>query len=234
MRLPLKAFVILSFFSSAAMADEVPNPQMAMPAPAPAPAAMPAPAPAPAAAPMPAPAPAPAQAATVPAPSTGAAPMAVPTKALALPNGAPVLPKAAESKPMPAPPNADAFKPMQPMPVPTTAAGTVDYKKFRDPFKEPAIAEGQIAKSDLEKFAVTDFKLTGVITGPLRMRAMLVAPDGKTHYVSEKMKIGTRDGVIVKITTKTVVVKEKVVNPLGEVELFDTEIGIDQPTSPKE
>jgi type IV pilus assembly protein PilP len=113
--------------------------------------------------------------------------------------------------------------------APRMAPGSaVDYKKFRDPFKEPAFSESVIIKSDLERFPVTDFKVTGVITGPIRMRAMLLAPDGKTHYVSENMKVGTRDGVIVKITTKTVVVREKVVNPLGEVEMFDTEIGIDQ------
>jgi type IV pilus assembly protein PilP len=113
-------------------------------------------------------------------------------------------------------------------PPPARAGSAVDYKKFRDPFKEPAISETLIVKSDLERFPVTDFKVTGVITGPIRMRAMLLAPDGKTHYVAENMKVGMRDGVIVKITTKTVVVREKVVNPLGEVEMFDTEIGIDQ------
>jgi type IV pilus assembly protein PilP len=112
--------------------------------------------------------------------------------------------------------------------APRTAGTAVDYKKFRDPFKEPAFSESVVIKSDLERFPVTDFKVTGVITGPIRMRAMLLAPDGKTHYVAESMKVGTRDGVIVKITTKTVVVREKVVNPLGEVEMFDTEIGIDQ------
>ena len=109
-------------------------------------------------------------------------------------------------------------------PAPSAA---VDYKKFRDPFKEPATSEVQELRSDLERFPANDFKAVAVITGPLRMRAMLLAPDGKTHYVSEKMKIGMREGVIVKITTKSLVIREKVVNPLGEVELFDTEIGID-------
>lgn len=109
-----------------------------------------------------------------------------------------------------------------------TGGSSIDYKKFRDPFKEPAYTESQEIRTDLERFAVTDFKVTGVITGPIRMRAMLLAPDGKTHYVSEKMRVGLRDGVVVKITTKSVVVREKVVNPLGEVELFDTEIGMDQ------
>jgi hypothetical protein len=118
--------------------------------------------------------------------------------------------------------------PAPPAPGPARPGNVVDYKKFRDPFKEPAVSETLVIKSDLERFPVTDFKVTGVITGPIRMRAMLLAPDGKTHYVAESMKVGTRDGVIVKITTKTVVVREKVVNPLGEVEQFDTEIGIDQ------
>lgn len=107
----------------------------------------------------------------------------------------------------------------------------VDYKKFRDPFKEPLISEIADLRSELEKFAVTDFKLSGIITGPLRMRAMIIAPDGKTHYVSEKMKIGLRDGVIQRITTKTIIVREKVVNPLGEIEFFETEIAMDQQTA---
>jgi len=108
------------------------------------------------------------------------------------------------------------------------ATGQIDYKKFRDPFKEPLYNEAIEQRTDLERFAVTDFKVTGVITGPIRMRAMVLAPDGKTHYIAEKMKVGLRDGVVVKITTKSVIVREKVVNPLGEVELFDTEIGMDQ------
>lgn len=116
-------------------------------------------------------------------------------------------------------------------PLPASPAAVVDYKKFRDPFKEPAVSESPELRSDLERFPVTDFKVVAIITGPLRMRAMLVAPDGKTHYVSEKMKMGVRDGVIARITTKTVVVREKVVNPLGEVEMFDTEIGLDQPAA---
>lgn len=106
-------------------------------------------------------------------------------------------------------------------------APPIDYKKFRDPFKEPVINEILEVRSDLERSAVTDFKVLAIITGPIRMRALVLAPDGKTHYVSEKMKMGTRDGIIVRITTKTLVVREKVVNPLGEVEQFDTEIGMD-------
>jgi Tfp pilus assembly protein PilP len=120
-----------------------------------------------------------------------------------------------------------------PSPAPSTShpismSNLQDFKKFRDPFKEPVISEAADTRSELERFAVTDFKVTGIITGPIRMRAMVVAPNTKTYYVAEKMKMGLRDGVVVKITTKSVRVREKIVNALGEVELFDTEIGIDQ------
>lgn len=132
----------------------------------------------------------------------------------------------------PAPAPAPAAMPsMAAAPTAPVANAPVDYKKFRDPFKEPSVVETAITKSELERYPITDFKVVAIITGPIRMRAMLTAPDGKTHYVSEQMKIGTRDGVIVKITTKSIVVREKVVNPLGEVEQFDSEIGMDQPTS---
>lgn len=164
-----------------------------------------------------------------PAPATTPAPMPAPSPAAPTPSESTPVSQTPVSPPPPQPVPTAA-----PVSVPPSSISSVDYKKFRDPFKEPIISETQVFKSDLEKFAVTDFKVTGVITGPIRMRAMLLAPDGKTHYVSEKMKIGLRDGVIVKITTKTVVVREKVVNPLGEVELFDTEIGIDQPFQPRE
>ena len=125
--------------------------------------------------------------------------------------------------------------PVAALPVPTEGAAPlmaspVDYKRFRDPFKEPMVSDIQEIRSDLERFAVTDFKVVAIITGPIRMRAMIVAPDSKTHTVSEKTKLGLRDGVITKITTKTIVVREKVVNPLGEIEFFDTEIGLDPPS----
>jgi Tfp pilus assembly protein PilP len=150
-----------------------------------------------------------------------ALPSAAPNSASATP--LPSLSGAGAALPPPVPQSSPA---PEASPVPRTVA---DYKKFRDPFKEPVIAEVEEHRSDLERYATTDFKVVAIITGPLRMRAMLVGPDSKTHYVAEKMKIGLRDGVITKITTKSVIVREKVVNPLGEVETFNTEISMDQP-----
>lgn len=106
-------------------------------------------------------------------------------------------------------------------------AGIQDYLKFRDPFKQPETQKSSTEQlTDLEKYPVSEFKLTGVMTGPKKMRAMILAPDGKTHFVSEKMKIGNKNGIIAKITTKSLVVKEKLVNALGEEELIETEMSM--------
>jgi hypothetical protein len=104
-------------------------------------------------------------------------------------------------------------------------ASIQDYMQFRDPFKSPEIqssVQGNI--SQLEKYIITEYKLTGVMTGPLRMRAMIMSPDGKTHFVSEGVKLGNRGGIIKKITTKSVVVRERSVNALGEEEFTTTQI----------
>jgi len=100
-----------------------------------------------------------------------------------------------------------------------------DFKKFRDPFKAPNFEMEEDRRSSLEKFSVNEFKLIAVMTGPVRMRAMIADPTGKTYSVAQSTPIGLRDGKVVKITTQSVVVREKIVNPLGEAESVDTEIG---------
>jgi len=97
--------------------------------------------------------------------------------------------------------------------------------KLRDPFKRPDIEIAKIEpKSELERYSVDSYKMVAVLTGPNKMRAMLQDPAGATHLVSENMKIGLRRGVIKKITTDTVFVREKVINVLGQEENLDLEI----------
>jgi hypothetical protein len=97
---------------------------------------------------------------------------------------------------------------------------------LRDPFKRP---EGfrvntAVAVSELERFPTEQYKLVGVITGASRLRAILQDPEGKTHFVAERMRIGTRRGVIRQIRSDAVVVREKMVNVLGKEEASDSEI----------
>jgi len=98
--------------------------------------------------------------------------------------------------------------------------------ELRDPFKRPASAKiAEVAPSSpLETYPIEQFKLVGVITGMQRLRAILQDPAGKTHFVTERMRIGTRRGVIREIRADAVIVREKMVNVLGKEEVSDSEI----------
>lgn len=97
---------------------------------------------------------------------------------------------------------------------------------LRDPFKRPDSAQSgaETLLSDLERYPTEQFKLVGIITGPSRLRAIIQDPTGKTHFVAERMRIGTRRGIIRKIRTDAVIVREKMVNVLGKEEAADSEI----------
>ena len=85
---------------------------------------------------------------------------------------------------------------------------------MRDPFKRPLVADAPTTApmGVLERFPVEEFKMVGAITGTGRVRAILLDPDGKTHLVSEKMRIGPRRGVIRESRSYVVRVIELVVN----------------------
>jgi Tfp pilus assembly protein PilP len=115
------------------------------------------------------------------------------------------------------------------------ASSLDDVLKIRDPFKRPILvtAKGK-PKGDLELFAVEQFKLVGVITGPSRLRAMVEAPNGKTYFVSERQKIGQRNGVVRKITPTAILVRETMVNVVGKEEEIDFEIRLPEDSTPQE
>lgn len=97
--------------------------------------------------------------------------------------------------------------------------------RIRDPFKMPYVpVQEKTIKQPLEAYSVDSLKMVGFQSGPERVRAMILAPDSKKYIVSEKMKIGLRNGYIKKITSETIYVREQLTNILGRAEEFDTEI----------
>lgn len=108
------------------------------------------------------------------------------------------------------------------------AAATQDPEKLspeelaliRDPFQMPIVFTKQSTKqvSELETIPLEQFRLVGVISGPDRVRAMLIGPGDRTFLVNEGMKIGIKDGVVKKINRNEVKVLEKSENPLGQME----------------
>jgi Tfp pilus assembly protein PilP len=96
--------------------------------------------------------------------------------------------------------------------------------KMRDPFKRPDVETAKaIAREELENYGLDSLKLVGVMTGP-RLRALLLANDGKTFVVRTGKKIGQRGGVVLKITPEKIVVREKIANVLGKTENLDSEL----------
>ncbi len=101
-------------------------------------------------------------------------------------------------------------------------------RNVRDPFKKPQNETPESEhKHDLEKYAADQFKMTGVILGTGRLRAMLKGPNGKTYFVTVGTRIGVRSGVVSKITSDAVFVKERVINILGSQEDVTVVINMD-------
>lgn len=104
------------------------------------------------------------------------------------------------------------------------AAG-MDLSNLRDPFRRPQLLDPHAKPlSELEYFPTEQYRMVGVVTGPDRLRAMIVAPNGKTHFVAEKAKIGIRKGIVTRITANAIFVREKVLNTLGKEEIVNTEL----------
>jgi type IV pilus assembly protein PilP len=116
-----------------------------------------------------------------------------------------------------------ADQPAQQTPVMDIDAEALE---LRDPFKRPfsVIASPGVPVGPLESFSVEDFKMVGSIVGLDRVKAILLDPTGKTHIVSEKMKIGLKQGLIREIRATQVKVREKETNAIGKEESIDTVI----------
>jgi hypothetical protein len=106
-----------------------------------------------------------------------------------------------------------------------------ELRKLRDPFKKPEglvkAANSAPPRSVLEQFPSDQYKMIGVLTGMGKVKAMLLAPDSKTLIASEKDRIGQRSGVIRKITSDRVFIREKVVTTIGETEAVDIELRLE-------
>jgi len=106
----------------------------------------------------------------------------------------------------------------------------ISFLELRDPFKKPVVlVDKKEVSSELELFDISQFQLIGTMTGPKRMRGLVIAPNGKTYFIKSGDVIGKRGGSIVKLTANRMVVKEKVINALGRAENVYTEVKLVTP-----
>ena len=91
----------------------------------------------------------------------------------------------------------------------------------RDPFTPIIIKEEKKAlggaKSPLERYALSEFKLSGIVWGGLGYSAMFEGPDGKGYFVKVGTIVGPNRGVVKKITPNAMIIEEKFKDPTGEV-----------------
>ena len=92
----------------------------------------------------------------------------------------------------------------------------------RDPFASIIVKEEKQAKMGdrppLERFNISEFKLTGVVWGGFGYNAMVEGPDGKGYFIHVGTVIGLNKGVVKKIMQNRMVIEEKFKNFSGETE----------------
>jgi len=93
----------------------------------------------------------------------------------------------------------------------------------RDPFvpltqiRRPLTGVDVEPETPLQSYDIVQFRLVGVIVGKGEPKAMVVAPDGKAYVLARGVKIGKNDGVVIDITSQTILVKEKYYDYSGNI-----------------
>jgi type IV pilus assembly protein PilP len=94
-----------------------------------------------------------------------------------------------------------------------------DPKGKRDPFKQFVDSGAKDKKKlvPLQKYEVSQLKLTGIIWGANINKAMVEDPIGKGYVIKRGTRIGKNDGKVKKITKDRVIITEKYRDYLGKI-----------------
>lgn len=92
----------------------------------------------------------------------------------------------------------------------------------RDPFAPIMERDSKKAKSGdrppLERYNISEIKLSGIVWGGFGYSAMVEGPDGKGYFVRTGAFLGPNRGVVKKITQNTIIIEEKFKTYSGETE----------------
>ena len=91
----------------------------------------------------------------------------------------------------------------------------------RDPFRSVIASTERRTRPKgslppLQRVAISDMKLVGIITGSNGPKAMIKTPDGKGYTVRVGTRLGLGQGVIRKITSRDITIEETQMNVFGE------------------
>jgi Tfp pilus assembly protein PilP len=92
----------------------------------------------------------------------------------------------------------------------------------RDPFAPIISKQDKKAKTSdrppLERYNISEFKLTAIIWGGFGYNAMIEGPDGKGYFIRVGTIVGTNRGKVKKITQNAMIIEEQFKNLMGETE----------------
>ena len=103
-----------------------------------------------------------------------------------------------------------------------------DPKGRRDPFRSMAhlikLARASAELPPLQRFALSDLKLLGIVWGGYGYHGLIQTPDGKGYTVKQGTRMGTNHGTITSITAHRIVVSEPAIDFTGQKTAREVEI----------
>lgn len=87
-------------------------------------------------------------------------------------------------------------------------------------------------ETPLQKYALNQLRIIGVVWGKGEPQAMVVAPDGKSFILKKGVKVGKNDGIVIDITKEDVLVEERIFDFSGTSRSINQKIPL--PTTKKE
>ncbi len=126
------------------------------------------------------------------------------------------------------PPSTGGQPPAPPIEDPNDEFGIRALMVVRDPFLRPKFAVLESIKTELQRFETQEFELSAIITGPNQTRAMILDPDGKTHFVKVGDKIGKKDGFIASIGEEDITIRERDVDYFGNRKVIIAKLTISE------
>lgn len=109
-----------------------------------------------------------------------------------------------------------------------------DPAGMRDPFealvmvRKPVFQDENEPLTPLQRYDLSQFRLSAVVVGKGKPTAMVVAPGGKAYLLAEGTKIGKNGGVVSKVTPESVLVQEKYYDFTGNLSSTTQEIRFTQ------
>jgi len=105
-------------------------------------------------------------------------------------------------------------------------AYSYDTAARRDPFA-PLVSKAEnreraSTRPPLERYNISEFRLTGIVWGGFGYNAMIESPEGKGYFVRVGTTIGPNRGTVTRITKDNVVIEERFKNYAGEMERKQT------------